>query len=50
MRNGAAQASRALIESLPRTTTYMFHSQKTPKPSTIAWGGSHCGAATFSMV
>src|SRR5918996_3324106 len=30
-RNGAAHASRCLIDSLPFTTTYMFHSQNTPK-------------------
>src|SRR5688572_20123722 len=28
-RKGAAHASRNLMDSLPRTTTYMFHSQNT---------------------
>ncbi len=50
IRNGAAHASRNLIESLPFTTTYMFNSQKMAKPRNMAKGGSHCGIATFSMV
>src|SRR5688572_24631084 len=51
IRNGAAQASRNLIDSLPRTTMYMFQSQNAKKaiqapPGTWAQEGN----AVISMV
>src|SRR5688572_11431721 len=51
MRNGAAHASRSLMESLPFTTMYMFQSQNTPKAIQMAPGRpAHAGQAVLSMV
>jgi len=51
IKNGAAQASSRLIELLPRTTIYMFQSQKAKKAIHTAPGTlSQTGNAVRSMV